>query len=195
MIQIYDNFLSKKDFDFINHNMLGAQFPWHLGSVTNPEVDNVLCDEIHNIQFCEWIYKDYAPQGPEFDIIKPIIFSRQLEVSAIRRIKANITLRTPKIVRHGWHTDGTRDGEQQFMVAIYYVNSNDGFTEFRDGTKVESVANRLVMFPSIMEHTGTTCTNEKLRCVINFNFYSCHPMEMLLKTPSEEYENGHTKGS
>ena len=182
MIQIYDDFLSKKDYDFINHNMLGHQFPWHIGGIVNPETDDMLCDEIDNIQFCEWIYKDFAPQGPEYDIIKPIIFSKQLEVSAIRRIKANVTLRTPKIVKHGWHTDGARVGEQPFTVAIYYVNSNDGFTEFKDGTKVESVANRLVMFPSVMEHTGTTCTDTKFRCVINFNFYSGHPMEILYGT-------------
>ena len=64
MIQIYDNFLSKKDFDFIKHNMLGTQFPWHIGTIVNLEKDDVLCDEIDNIQFCEWIYKDFAPQGP-----------------------------------------------------------------------------------------------------------------------------------
>ena len=68
------------------------------------------------------------------------------------------------------------------MVAIYYVNSNDGYTEFRDGTKVESIANRLAIFPSTMEHTGSTCTNTKFRCVINFNFYSGHPLEMLYGT-------------
>ena len=182
MIKVYDDFLSEKDFEFVKDNMLGHQFPWHIGTVVNPKKTSLLCDEIDNIQFCEWIYKDFAPQGPEFDIIKPIIFNKQLEVAAIRRIKANVTLRTPNIVRHGWHTDGAKTGEQPFVVAIYYVNSNDGYTEFRDGTKVESIANRLVIFPSTMEHTGSTCTNTKFRCVINFNFYSGHPLEMLYGT-------------
>tara|TARA_B100000287_G_C20316119_1_gene655871 strand:- start:97 stop:657 length:561 start_codon:yes stop_codon:yes gene_type:complete len=186
MIKVYDDFLIKKDFDFITHNILGHQFPWHIGTVANPEKTSLLCDELDNIQFCESIYKDFSPQGPEFNIIKPIISSRILHVAAIRRIKANITLRTSKIVRHGWHTDGITDGEQPFVVAIYYVNSNDGYTQFRDGTKVESIANRLVIFPSTMEHTGTTCTNTKFRCVINFNFYSGHPLETLY---------GHTEGS
>jgi len=186
MIKVYDDFLSKKDFEFVKDNMLGHQFPWHIGTVANPKKTSLLCDELDNIQFCESIYKDCAPQGPEFAIVKPIISSSILRIAAIRRIKANITLRTPKIVMHGWHTDGMRDGEQPFVVAIYYVNSNDGYTQFRDGTQVESIANRLAIFPSTMEHTGTTCTNTKFRCVINFNFYSGHPLETLY---------GHTEGS
>ena len=57
------------------------------------------------------------------------------------------------------------------MTGIYYVNSNDGYTEFKDGTKVESVANRVVAFPCTVPHAGTTCTDASVRTVINFNFH------------------------
>ena len=67
------------------------------------------------------------------------------------------------------------------MVAIYYVNSNDGYTEFEDGTRIETIENRLLVFDSSLWHTGSTCTNAKVRCVINFNYFP------------EDY--GHTKGS
>ena len=56
-------------------------------------------------------------------------------------------------------------------TSIYYVNSNDGYTEFKDGTIIESVENRLVIFPSDMRHTGTTCTNAKNRIVVNINYF------------------------
>ena len=56
-------------------------------------------------------------------------------------------------------------------TAIYYVNTNNGYTEFEDGSRVESIENRLVTFPSYMKHTGTTCTDQKRRIVINFNYY------------------------
>ena len=39
------------------------------------------------------------------------------------------------------------------------------------GTKVESIANRMITFPSNMKHTGTSCTDEKIRVVINFNYF------------------------
>ena len=51
------------------------------------------------------------------------------------------------------------------------MNSNDGYTLFEDGTKVESVANRLVRFPASIKHTGTTCTNANRRVLINFNWF------------------------
>ena len=37
--------------------------------------------------------------------------------------------------------------------------------------KVESIENRFVTFPSHLHHTGTTCTDQKRRVVINFNYY------------------------
>ena len=56
-------------------------------------------------------------------------------------------------------------------TAIFYINSNNGFTLFEsDNQKVESIENRLVIFDSFERHSGTNCTDEKYRAVINFNF-------------------------
>jgi len=38
-------------------------------------------------------------------------------------------------------------------------------------SKVESVANRLVEFDSNLEHTGSSCTDENIRVVINLNYF------------------------
>ena len=48
---------------------------------------------------------------------------------------------------------------------------NDGYTRFEDGTKIESVANRVAVFESNLKHCGTTCTNTKSRVVINLNYF------------------------
>ena len=50
-------------------------------------------------------------------------------------------------------------------------NDGDGYTEFEDGTKVESIENRFVTFPSNLHHGGTTCTDQKRRVVINLNYF------------------------
>ena len=42
---------------------------------------------------------------------------------------------------------------------------------FEDGSKVDNVANRMVLFSSNLKHAGTTCTDEKYRLVINFNYH------------------------
>ena len=50
------------------------------------------------------------------------------------------------------------------------MNTNNGYTKFEDGTTVKSEANRMVTFPASMRHLGTTCTDQKIRVVINFNY-------------------------
>jgi len=55
-------------------------------------------------------------------------------------------------------------------TAIFYINTNNGWTNFKNGDKVESVENRLVIFDSNLEHEGVTCTDEIRRLVINFNY-------------------------
>ena len=101
----------------------------------------------------------------------PIIYHPELGIKTIKRIKANLNLQTPEIITHGFHVDDPTL-KNPAHNAIYYVNSNDGYTLFEDGTKIESVENRLVIFNSLLKHTGTSCTDEKLRCVVNFLYYS-----------------------
>ena len=50
------------------------------------------------------------------------------------------------------------------------MNTNNGYTEFENGTTVESEENRMVVFPAEMKHRGTSCTDKKIRVVINFNY-------------------------
>ena len=60
---------------------------------------------------------------------------------------------------------------KQWTTSIFYINTNNGYTKFKDGTKVESIANRMITFPANMEHCGTSCTDKNIRIVINFNYY------------------------
>ena len=54
--------------------------------------------------------------------------------------------------------------------ALFSLNTCDGYTKFNDGTKVESVANRIIFFDASKNHQSTTTSNAKLRYNINFNF-------------------------
>ena len=68
----------------------------------------------------------------------------------------------------GWHIDFIDD--PPITTAILYLNSNNGWTEFKKGGKVKSVENRIVIFDSNLEHQGVTCTDELQRVVLNFNY-------------------------
>jgi len=121
-------------------------------------------------QYVHLVFAGHTILNNSFYNLKPIIDKENM--TAISRIKANATSRTEKVVVFDWafHCDHGPDMENM-ITAIYYINSNNGYTLFEDGTKVESVANRFVKFPATMVHTGTTCTNDYRRILVNFNYF------------------------
>jgi len=114
--------------------------------------------------FCHVFYAQWEPRSKFFSILKPIL--DKFEAISIVRIKGNLTMKTPERIDHGLHTD-----VDDCITSIYYVNSNDGYTRFEDGTKVDSIANRMVVFDSNTKHAGCTPTDTLRRCVINFNYF------------------------
>ena len=55
--------------------------------------------------------------------------------------------------------------------AVFSLNTCDGFTSLDDGTKIESIENRLLLFDSNKPHASSTCTNAKARFNMNFNYF------------------------
>jgi hypothetical protein len=111
------------------------------------------------------VYDDYVPHSDLWELLDPVI--RRLHAQAWIRIKCNLTTRTDHIYVYGMHQDIENFNG---ITGVYYLNSNDGYTIFEGGSKVDSVENRLVLFDSNIMHSGTSSTNSKTRCVINFNF-------------------------
>ena len=97
-----------------------------------------------------------------------IDFVNKIPVATTCKIKVNMNPRTPKIIEHGLHTDLP----YLCKTGILYLNTNNGYTVFEDGTKVESVQNRFVSFDSNIKHSGSTCSNQKVRLVININYFA-----------------------
>ncbi len=166
-IKIYDDLLHEEDSKFLLNSLLSERFPWGYGGKVVPS-EMTLCDELDDFQFCNILYDRMMPiSREEFDLVCPIINKPKLRIISVIRIKANLLPRRDRIIKHGFHTDV----EFPCTTAIYYANTCNGYTEFEDGTIVESVQNRFVTFPSTMKHTGTTCTDAKTRIVINFNYF------------------------
>ena len=129
-------------------------------------------NDMFNMQFIHFFYERYSPLGDQISMLQPIF--QRLQPIAIFKIKANIMPNQGKIIEHGLHIDVT-DTEthkirDHMKTSILYLNTNNGYTRFEDGTKVESVANRMVTFPNQMMHTGTTTTDSEYRLVLNLNY-------------------------
>ena len=165
-MNIIDDFLEQKDFDKLQTFMMGADFDWHYNDAV------VYRRQEDEFQFIHIFYKDAAPRSSTIQFLDPILV--KINPISILRIKTNLLTRTPNIVENTFHVDISSVSEEklkQLTISIFYVNTNNGYTEFEDGTKVESVANRLITFPANLKHRGTSCTDEKRRIIINFNYF------------------------
>jgi hypothetical protein len=58
-----------------------------------------------------------------------------------------------------------------FFNKLKEIFTCDGFTSLDDGTKIESIENRLLLFDSNKPHASSTCTNAKARFNMNFNYF------------------------
>ena len=166
-MKIEDNFLKQEEFDKIQKLMMEpSPFPWFYADRI------VFDDDVDKFQFIHAFYDNHMPMSPfsnELDSIVNII-----QPFSIVKIRAKLLTRTPNIVENKFHVDIfniSKEKLKQWTTSIFYVNTNNGYTKFEDGTKVKSVANRLVTFPANMKHYGTSCTNENTRVVINFNYF------------------------
>ena len=56
------------------------------------------------------------------------------------------------------------------MTGIFYVNDNNGYTKFKNGEISTSEKNKFIEFNSTNSHTGSSCTDENIRIIINFNY-------------------------
>jgi len=162
-IEVKDNLLSSSDFKELYELLMGGDFPWFTSTIV---FEDILCSDIENWQLSHMFFISRMSQSPFINALLGII--KHLDGDDMIRIKANLNPRTESIVKHRFHIDHSKDNVK---ASIFYVNSNDGYTEFEDGTRIESVENRLVTFPANMPHTGTTCTNKPFRILINFNYF------------------------
>ena len=186
---VQDNFLNEKDFNSIQNALTGwtdtgqRPFPWYWSHIIDDEgfvnhMDGN--DSKFNHQFSHLLYytgKDGvgAVVSEHFNLVHPIVCkltSPKLINVVLIKIKANLQPCAETSREGGFHTDVHHPLHPYSTTAIYYVNTNNGYTKFeKDNLIVNSVANRLVTFPSSMKHCGSTCTDEDLRAVINFNYF------------------------
>ena len=164
---VIDNFLEIQSFQNLQNVMLGNNFGWFF----NNNID-YLTEEGDKFQFVHGFYeKNIGVNSHQYGILNDIL--NKIQLKEIFKVKANLLTKTPEIVVNSFHTDMFHTDMNDleilpYTTAILYINTNNGYTEFENGAKVESIENRMVVFPAEMKHRGTSCTDKKVRVVINF---------------------------
>jgi len=157
--EIIDNFLDKESFEKLQTCFMGNLLPWFYQSAVADK------DDEETFYFVHTLYEHYKINSSGWELIQPIL--TMLKPKALIRIKANMYTNVGEQIEHGWY----KDYPDEHKAAIFYINTNNGFTILEDGTKIESVANRMLIINGSNPHRSTTCTDDKIRVNIGFNYF------------------------
>ena len=158
-MNIYKNFLPQPVFDKLKNAMMGYYFPWYF----NDYINNPLEKKDFQFTFTFIRTGEYVCWGEWKDIILPVL--KNIKHKKMDRVKSNLLTKTDKIIEYDYHTD-----QKKGTTGILYLNNCNGYTKFENGKKIVSEENKYVEFDSTLKHTGSTCTDEQRRVVINFNY-------------------------
>ena len=171
-MEIIDNFLKSDDFEQIKNTIMGMSFPWyHYDDIAYKE--EVKEDKTFFSTNC--LYKDDKPSFPTaLESIWPVLkrlghLDNNYKLRTLVRVKLNSYPNQNKFVEHNWHED-FEPNTLPYKACLFSLNTCDGYTKFKDGTKIESVANRALLFDPTISHCSTNTTDQTRRVNININY-------------------------
>ncbi len=166
---VIDNFLPQEQFEEVRDSiMYHFDFPWYIHKRVNTVGKNCT-EEYWNWYATHTFYRNDYATSQQCHRIYDIFIPRFVEMNiyhSLLRIKGNFYPHTETLKEHAVH----RDYLYSNTGALYSLNTCDGYTKLCDGTKIPSVANRILIFDSSIIHNSTTTTNAAGRFNINFNF-------------------------
>tara|TARA_R100000406_G_scaffold93187_1_gene83066 strand:+ start:605 stop:1159 length:555 start_codon:yes stop_codon:yes gene_type:complete len=173
-LRIIDNWLSTSEFLVLKDIFTSTTCNWFVvnGISDNTETMKNL-NPLDNYMFAHMVYQQYSPSSQYWEKVTEIIHPKLKETCGqdfrvITRIKCNMYPRTPEVVQHPWHTDSSEIKGMRGLLLSF--NTCDGYTGFADGTEVDSVENRAVLFDSTEKHYSTSCSNASYRLNMNINY-------------------------
>jgi len=157
-MQIIDNFLSEEEFKSIQSFMMGGEFRWFYSKGAVKLDDG----QFHMTHM--FFQPDVGSNSEHLHFWTN--FMNKVGAKNCTRIKANLTFKTPTHEPTMYHVD-----YDDMKTATFYINTNNGYTEFESGVRVSSVANRVCIFDSNLKHRGVSHTEgDQQRIVVNFNY-------------------------
>ena len=155
-MNIFDNFINKKECKNINEMFLSKNFPWYYSKDQTNSKDTSFMFHI--------FYRENQVNTHHYDLIEPIL--NKLNPKKILHIRANLCFKRPS--KCDWHVDKLTQ-DLKHKTAIYYVNTNNGYTLFKN-KKVNCEKNKIVIFDADQKHKAKIQTNTDTRMVININY-------------------------
>ena len=175
--EVFDNFIDDDTFPEIKYEIVYSDLEMEFCSYVTARCDDdeqILTKEYHS----KWswclthkIFNVCQSSSPVFPLLNNSLFQK-LESLPKNNIKClhkcniiaypNTETIKENLMYHDYHWS--------VNTGILFLNTCDGYVKFQDGTKVNAVENRFVLFDGSKPHCLSSTTNEKLMYTININF-------------------------
>ena len=167
-IRLIDNFLPEFTHQRIYTGVAKDKyFPYYYHEVVTYDNNNEK-EDVRQLSFVHGLYSNKKIASPWFDkLALPLIDKLEIAEGKLLRVKVNLNPNQIQPVTSQWHVDYKKSN---YETAIYYCNTNNGYTELESGEKIKSIANRITIFDGQLKHRGVTQTDTKGRFVININY-------------------------
>ena len=159
---IIDNFLPEDEFEYIKNILFGIEFPWFYV----PDISEQGLQIDNSSYMIHLLYNNDLPNSEIFYQVYKC-FKNKLEINSLIRMKVNMHLNSNKFRENPMHADY----DFKHKGAIFSLNTCDGYTKLKDGTKIQSIANRMFLFDPSKEHCSTNTYDKDRRVNINFNYF------------------------
>jgi len=164
--QVIDNFLPEEDFKTLESIVIKSHnFPWYFTPLINEFHNDNLDSDDKSCYLTHLVYNNMKINSDYFEDFKSIL--NKLNLKSLIRIKVNFYPNTEKLQIHKPHTDYS----YSHKGCILYFNTCNGYTILQDGTKIETVRNRALLFDASLPHSSTSCTDKKARFNVNINYF------------------------
>ena len=168
MYKIIDNYAPKELLAHFNKTLFSEQFPWYY----HDYVATNQIKESEEFYFTHTFFGDGQNDNTGINsehfenVIVPLCFILLGGNYDLIRAKANLFTKRDKEIKYGLHTDYSFD---KHTTWVYSLNTNNGYTEFEDGTKIPSVENQLLIFDGNIPHRSVGQTDTRARINLNIN--------------------------
>jgi hypothetical protein len=158
--KVIDDFLPEKEFLTIKDLLFSNNLPWfYYPNISfNEHSKNNLFYLVHIFYFNSRINSDF------FDNIKIIL--DKINPQKLLRVKANMYPNQGIQDLNEMHVDY----DYSHKGAIFSINTCNGGTILENGTRIPSLANRILFFDPGKPHDSYNCTDTKNRVNININY-------------------------
>jgi len=177
---VIDNFLSPEEFKKLkDYFYYSRELPWYYSPYTVlPEAKEADEPDHPQLQHVLLSPKTGEPVWYHSGSTMVLDLINKINPNTLYRIKLNMQFPNKIQERNALHLDLPNFSEH--TIGIYYLNTCDGYTFLKDGTKIDTIENRLVLLSGDTMHTGCAPTTGR-RVVINIDFINDYTSDLYKK--------------